>query len=43
MKYTKLEETNNWVVEYNESTKEFRISYFEDGHYKDEIIFQYKK
>ena len=43
MKYTKILETENWTIEYNESTKEFHMPYFEDGHYKDEIIFQYEK
>ena len=34
-----IEETEDWIIDYDPNSKEYRISYFEDGHFKDEVIF----
>jgi hypothetical protein len=34
-----IKEIDDWIVDYNSVTREYRISYFEDGHFKDEVIF----
>ena len=37
--YIRLFENEDWLVEHNPATGEYRVSYFEDGHFKDEVIF----
>lgn len=34
-----IKETDSFVVEYNEKMGMYRVSYMEDCHYVDEIIF----
>ena len=39
-----LREIDDWQVEYCLTTHRYKISYFEEGHFKDEIVFhEYKK
>ena len=38
--WTTIKETPDWIVDYDQNKKRYRISYFEDGHFKDEIIFR---
>ena len=33
-------ETSDWIVEYDPGKGRYRTSYFEDGHFKDEVIFR---
>jgi hypothetical protein len=35
-----IKETSDWVVDYAPNVGRYRVSYFEDGHFKDEVIFQ---
>lgn len=37
--WIKIKEDTNWIVEYSPNTSEYRVSYFEDYHYKEEVIF----
>lgn len=39
MSYVLIKETESFTVEYNESTNEYRVSFFENCHYVDEISF----
>ena len=34
-----IKETEDWIVDYSPRSREYRISYFEGGHFKDEVIF----
>ena len=34
-----LKETPDWIIDYDVKNNSYRISYFEDGHFKDEVIF----
>lgn len=43
-KWIKIIENDSFIVEFNEATDTYRISYFEDCHFKDEVCFRgYKK
>ena len=35
-----IKETDDWIIDYDPSKGRYRISYFEDGHFKDEVIFR---
>lgn len=35
----KLAENDNFIVEHDVSNKIYRVSYFEDNHFKDEFVF----
>ena len=35
-----IKETNEWIVDYSPTNGRYRVSYFEDGHFKDEVIFR---
>ena len=35
-----IKETTDWIVDYDHNKGRYRISYFEDGHFKDEVIFR---
>ena len=35
-----LKETDDWIIDYDKNKGRYRISYFEDGHFKDEVIFR---
>ena len=34
-----ISETDDWIIDYNPDNKRYRVSYFEEGHFKDEVIF----
>ena len=39
-----IKDNEDWLVEYDVIRKRYRISYFEDGHFVDEVIFrEYKE
>ena len=38
-KWITLRETCDWIIDYDPVEGMYRISYFEDGHFKDEVIF----
>ena len=35
-------ENDNWIVDYDIEKKKYRVSYFEDSHFVDEIWFDAK-
>ena len=39
MKFTRIYENDNFIVDYDTKRKLYRVSYFENGHFKDEIWF----
>ena len=39
-KWYKIIENDSFIVEYNKETNTYRVSYFEDNHFKDEICFR---
>ena len=39
-KWIKIIENDSFIVEFNKATNTYRVSYFEDYHFKDEICFR---
>lgn len=39
-KWYAIIENDSFIVEYNKETNTYRVSYFEDNHFKDEICFR---
>lgn len=39
MSLIKILETENWLIEYDAESKSYRVSYFEDNHFKDDCWF----
>jgi hypothetical protein len=39
-KWINVIENDSFIVEYNKETNTYRVSYFEDNHFKDEICFR---
>lgn len=39
-KWINVIENDSFIVEYNKETNTYRVSYFEDNHFKDEIYFR---
>ena len=37
--YTRILETDDWVVEYDAKNNQYRVSYFQDYHFVDEVWF----
>lgn len=37
--WIKIKETPEWIIDYDKNKGRYRISYFEYGHFVDEIIF----
>lgn len=37
--WIRIKETGDWIVEYSPNMHEYRVSYFEDYHYKEEVTF----
>ena len=35
-----LKETSDWTVDYDTNGHRYRVSYFENGHFVDEVIFR---
>ena len=35
-----IKETDDWIIDYDKNKGRYRISYFEYGHFKDEVIFR---
>jgi hypothetical protein len=38
--WIKIKETPDWIIDYDLCKDRYRISYFENGHFKDEVIFR---
>ena len=38
--YIRLLENEDWIVEYSPAFGEYRVSYFEGGHFKDMAVFK---
>lgn len=39
-KWIKVLENDSFIVDFNEATNTYRVSYFEDYHFKDEVCFK---
>ena len=37
--YIKILDTDDWVVEYDAENNQYRVSYFQDYHFVDDILF----
>ena len=37
--YTRILENDDWVVEYDAENNQYRVSYFQDHHFVDEVLF----
>ena len=37
--YTRILDTDDWVVEYDEENNQYRVTYFQDNHFVDEVLF----
>lgn len=37
--YTRILENDDWVVEYDAENNQYRVSYFQDYHFVDEVLF----
>ena len=37
--YTRILETDDWIIEYDAENNQYRVSYFQDYHFVDEILF----
>ena len=37
--YIRILETDDWVVEYDAENNQYRVSYFQDYHFVDEVWF----
>ena len=37
--YTRILDTDDWVIEYDAENNQYRVSYFQDYHFVDEILF----
>jgi hypothetical protein len=35
-----IKETPDWIIDYDPNKCRYRISYFENGHFVDEVIFR---
>lgn len=39
MSLIKISESDDWIVDYDRERGQYRVSYFEDNHFKDEYWF----
>ena len=37
--YTRILDTDDWVIEYDAENNQYRVSYFQDYHFVDEVLF----
>ena len=37
--YIRILETDDWIVEYNIENNKYRVGYFQDNHFVDEVLF----
>ena len=37
--YTRILETDDWIVEYDIQNNQYRVGYFQDYHFVDEVLF----
>lgn len=38
--WIKIKETPEWIIDYDPAKGRYRVSYFEYGHFVDEVIFR---
>ena len=38
-KFVRILETDDWIVDYDKETNRYRVSYFEDFHFVDDVLF----
>lgn len=39
MSLIRISENDDWIVDYDKERGQYRVSYFEDNHFKDELCF----
>ena len=39
MNLIKILDTDDWVIEYDAENNRYRVSYFQDNHFVDEVLF----
>ena len=37
--YTRILENDDWVVEYDAENHRYRVTYFQDNHFVDDVLF----
>lgn len=37
--YTRILENDDWIVEYDAENNRYRVSYFQDNHFVDDVLF----
>ena len=37
--YIRILDTNDWIVEYDAENHRYRVGYFQDNHFVDEVLF----
>ena len=37
--YTRILENDDWIVEYDAENNQYRVGYFQDYHFVDEVLF----
>ena len=37
--YTRILENDDWIVEYDAENHRYRVSYFQDNHFVDDVLF----
>ena len=37
--YTRILENDDWIVEYDAENNRYRVSYFQDCHFVDDVLF----
>ena len=37
--YIRILENDDWIVEYDAENNQYRVSYFQDNHFVDEVLF----
>ena len=38
-KFVRILESDDWIIDYCKETNRYRVSYFEDNHFVDDILF----
>ena len=41
--YTRILDTDDWIVEYDAENHRYRVGYFQDYHFVDEVVFDAHK
>ena len=38
--YIRILENDDWIVEYDAENNRYRVSYFQDNHFVDDVLFE---